>query len=146
MAFATAIIRPPVRADGSLAAHRPHCSYTNPETKNQIPRPECNCINPIWNPHTGRYRLPPNIEIGGLPITSIHRLVMHYYSEWIQSDISYFECAAILFEGTTNGHIDRLYIYNRMRDFAMKSLGTGWLPEITDEDITILTEYLFSRQ
>ena len=146
MAFAGLVLGEIVSNDGSLAAHLPYCPYIAADTKNLSPRPECNCLHSVWDPHTARDRRPTTIEIGGTPFTSIIKLVMHYYNEWIQSDISFFECLPILFEGTTIRQIDRLYIYNRMRDFAMKSLGTGWLPEITDEDVSILTDYFRTHQ
>jgi hypothetical protein len=140
--FAEAILREIVGGDGSLAAHLPHCSYIDTTTKNQTPRPACNCLHPVWEPLAGRERRPTTIEIGGSPFTSIINLVMHYYFVWLEStDLTYFQCLSILFEGTPINQIDRLHLYNRMRKFAMKSLGTGRLPEITDDDVQTLTDY-----
>lgn len=150
MAFAERILGQIVRDDdddNSLAAHLPHCPYIATETKNHIPRPKCNCLHPVWEPHAARDRRPTTIEIGGSSFPSIIKLVMHYHLVWLESTgLNYFQCLSILFEGTPIDQIDRLHLYNRMRKFAMNSLGTGRLPKITDEDIPILTDYFRRHQ
>jgi hypothetical protein len=147
MAFAEAMLGRIVRDDGSLAAHRPYCPHIDPTTKNQTPRPECNCLHPVWDPYTDRHRRPTTIEIGGSSFPSIIKLVMHYHFVWLESTgLNYFQCLSILFEGTPIDQIDRLHLYNRMRDFAMMSLGTGRLPEITDDDVHTLTDYFRRHQ
>jgi len=141
MAFAERILGQIVRGDGSLAAHLHHCPYIAIGTKYHIPRPKCNCLHPVWDPHTARDRRPTTIEIEGTPFTNTIDLVMHYHKEWIPPNISFFNCLSILFDGISIYQIDCLHLYNCMRNFAMESLGTGQLPKITDKDIQILTNY-----
>lgn len=95
MAFAGRVLRQIVRGDGSLAAHLHHCPYIAIGTKNHIPRPKCNCLHPVWDPHTARDRRPTTIEIGGSSFPSIIKLVMHYHKEWIPPNISFFNCLSI---------------------------------------------------